>query len=145
MDNQHNCILNHLPVRDVTKIVEDYLYVSLINFFKDQYIKNYNREFKDNEEQSINESFFKVLDKCNSEYGGFTITITSNGNKQTYSEFKIESNKYKKCDTELIRKYNETLQISISYEDSCVLYLTDSNWYKYKQEEKTYKKILNHL
>jgi hypothetical protein len=66
------------------------------------------------------------LDKCNSEYGGFTITITSNGQQQTYSEFKTKQNDpdYKKCNTEqldLIRKYNETLHISISYEDRCVL------------------------
>jgi hypothetical protein len=48
INNTHNCIFNHLPVTDITKIVENYLHVYLINFFKEQYIKNYTREFKDN-------------------------------------------------------------------------------------------------
>ena len=34
------------------------------------------------------------------------------------------------------------MKISISYENSCVLYLTDTNWDKYKEEEKIYNNLL---
>ena len=66
-------VIHHLPVEGVTNIVSNYVYISLIGFFKNQYTKYYKEDFKGSEEQHINDSFFRVLDKCKSEYGGFTI------------------------------------------------------------------------
>ena len=43
---------------------------------------------------------------------------------------------------EKIKQYNDTLKITISYEDSCVLYLTNTNWDQYKEEEQKYKNLL---
>ena len=67
----NNYVFNHLPVKDVTNIVSNYVYTSLFGFFKSEYTKYYN------EKQDINYSFFKVLDKCKTEFGGFTITTTN--------------------------------------------------------------------
>ena len=35
------------------------------------------------------------MNKCKSEYGGFTITIIANGELQTFQQFKKEKEKYK--------------------------------------------------
>jgi hypothetical protein len=43
-----------------------------------------------NKKKDINYCFFKVLDKCNSEYT-FTITITTNGITQTFEQFKEQN------------------------------------------------------
>ena len=90
----NNYVFNHLPVQGVTDIVTTYN-TYLIKFFKDQYTKYYNQEFKGSEEeQHINYSFFKVLDKCNS--NNKTITVTANGQRQTFKQFKQEMEKHKK-------------------------------------------------
>jgi predicted NAD-dependent protein-ADP-ribosyltransferase YbiA (DUF1768 family) len=167
MDQINDYVFNHLPVQDVTNIVTTYN-TSLFGFFKSEYTKYYNEEFKGSEEQHINYSFFKVLDKCK-QYGGFTITITSNEVLQTLEEHEekqkrhrnierliigfekkdkdIEENdskykEWKKKERDEIKKYNDTLKITISYEDSCVLYLTNTNWDKYKEEEQQYNNLL---
>ena len=152
-------------------IVSNYVYTSLIELFKNQYTKYYNENFEGSEQQHINDSFFKVLDKCNSEYGGFNIEITTNGQKQTLKQFNEQNanhrllertfiafekkdkdkeendpkyKEWKNKTQDKIKQYNDTLKISISYKEdsSCVLYLTDSNWDKYTKEEQRYKNLL---
>ena len=161
MDEIDDYVYYHLPVQGVTTIINDYAYTSLFEFVKKNN-KYYNQEeFKGSVEQHINYSFFKVLDKCNS--NNKTITVTANGQRQTFKQFKQEMEKHKKFKKVLqlkkqnkkegqenlkyekwknneqkrIKQYNDTLKISISSEQdsSCVLYLTDSNWNTYKEEE----------
>ena len=79
-------IYYHLPIKGVTSIINDYSYTPLFEFVKKHYTKYYNEEFKGSEEQHINDSFFKVLDKCKTDYGGFDITITANGLPQTFKQ-----------------------------------------------------------
>ncbi len=160
MDEIDDYVFNHLPIEGVSNIVTGYNKY-LFGFFKSEYTKYYK------EKKDINYSFFKVLDKCKSEYGGFTITITANGELQTFEKFKQEKHrhkqfeqvlhlerKYKKKESppkytewknkeqERINQYNDTLKIIISYKNSCVLYLTNTNWNTYNQEEKKYNNLL---
>ena len=161
MDEIDDYVFKHLPIEGVTNIVTNYN-ATLIGFFKSEYNKYYNQHFRGSEEQHINDSFFRVLDKC-SEFV-FTITITANGVPQTLKQFKEQNkehrklqrliqseqetgpeyNEWKNNEQEKIKLYNETLKITISYpaEDSCVLYLTNTNWDQYKEEEKRYKNLL---
>ena len=94
-------IYNRLPVQDVTNIVSNYVYISLFGFFKSEYTKYYNEYFKGSEKKHINYSFFKVLDKCNSEYS-YTITITANGITQTFNEFKEQNDKHRSIEKSFI-------------------------------------------
>jgi len=89
----NNYVFNHLPIQGVTTIVTDYVYTSLFEFVTKYYTKYYN-EFRGSEEQHINDSFFKVLNICKTEFGGFTITITANGEPQTFEQFKKEQKRH---------------------------------------------------
>ena len=101
MDKINDHVFNHLPVKGITSIVTDYVY-TLFELFKERYTEYYNKDFKGSEEQHINDSFFRVLDKCKSEYGGFTITITANGITQTFNEFKEQNDKHRSIEKSFI-------------------------------------------
>ena len=80
-----------------------------------------------NSKELIRTSFLKTLQECQS-HGKFNINI---------NHTKISKNS--KIPDNLLD--DENTEITISYKDSIIIYLTDNNWYKYREQYK-FKNLL---
>ena len=115
--------LNELLPRELVLLVLEYSDMSVIDYFE----KEYNKRVEFCDKLDI---FYDILIDSFIRFKGFDIMINdirlSDNNSLLLFQFLNDNDS----------------KVSICYEEEIVMYITDSNWNKYKKEYNEYKKII---
>jgi hypothetical protein len=116
--------LNDFLPKELCYIINEYAYTTITKYIEKEY------KIRIESFTNIHDFFYDLLLKSFIEFKGFDINI---------NDIKIkEDNKLL-----LFQLFNyEDSKIIISYEYEAIIFITDSNWNKYKKEYNYYKKII---